>query len=127
MVDSRARHLAGQQTSGGGAVQTKAQAKAPGSEGGARAHRQSILVLYLGNSSLDSAVVGWSFYRGSPQTHAFDDALKAPFHTGVEALREGWRLISYPQMPPPRLGQEYDTGYLRFEFVFEKWEECDVA
>ena len=95
---------------------------------GRRALRQNLLILYLGNSNLDSAVIGWSVYEGTG-TGALTTGEngKAPYHTGLEALRDGWRVISYPSIPQPFPGHEYETSYLKFEFVFEKLEEIDVT
>ncbi|WP_281284583.1 hypothetical protein [Nonomuraea diastatica] len=40
--------------------------------------------------------------------------------TGVDALRDGWRLFQASQLIPPFPGHEYDTSFLKHEFVFER-------
>lgn len=84
--------------------------------------RQQVLVLYLGNPQLDSAVVAWSFYDGTAQhrREAAGLGFDPPYASGLEALEDGWRLLQYPKLSAPEAGREYDVGYLESEFVFEK-------
>lgn len=83
--------------------------------------RQQVLVLYLTTSALDSSVVGWSRYDGTGQTNpTTGDSDEPPYETGVEALRDGWRLIQAAQLIPPYPDHEYDTSFLKHEFFFEK-------
>ena len=83
--------------------------------------RQTVLVLYLSTSALDSPVIGWSVYDGScAREHMAGDAEKPPYGTGLEALRDGWRLIQASQLLPHPPGGEFRTGYLKYEFLFEK-------
>jgi hypothetical protein len=84
--------------------------------------RQQVLFLYLAASALDSAVVGWARYDGdsSGPTPPVVDRPKAPYATGVEALRDGWRLIQASPVLPPAPGAERRTSYLQHEFVFER-------
>ena len=52
--------------------------------------RQKVLVMYLANSALDSAVVGWSIYDGTGrEAHTTGDGDTQPYHTGLDALRDG--------------------------------------
>ena len=83
--------------------------------------RQKILILYLANSSLDSAVKGWSAYDGTGQHRpvAGDDN-SPPYRTGLEALKDGWRIIQFPQLIPPYPGLEHTTSFQMNEFVFEQ-------
>ncbi len=86
--------------------------------------RQKVLVLYLSNSALDSEVMGWSNYDGTgKENHTTGDSLKAPYKTGLHALRDGWRVIQFPQLNPPYPGEEYSTSFMKYEFIFEKIEE----
>lgn len=85
--------------------------------------KQRVLVLYLANSALDSGVVGWSCYDGTGRTNpTTGDGDEPPYATGVDALRDGWRLFQASQLIPPYPGHEYDTSYLKHEFFFEKLE-----
>lgn len=83
--------------------------------------RQQVLVLYLANSALDSPVVGWSVYDGTGrEEHMAGDAGTPPYRTGLAALRDGWRLIQASPLLPHEPGAEFRTGYLKYEFLFEK-------
>lgn len=86
--------------------------------------RQKVLVLYLGNSALDSTVKGWTLYDGTGRDHyTTGDSDVPPYRTGLEALRDGWRVIQFPQLIPPYPNMEYTTSFQMYEFIFEKLEE----
>ena len=83
--------------------------------------RQQILALYLATSALDADVVGWSRYDGTGRTRpTTGDGDTPPYETGLDALLDGWRLIQASQLLPPYPGHEYDTSFLKHEFLFEK-------
>ena len=86
--------------------------------------RQKVLVLYLESSALDSGVKGWSLYDGTGQeSHTTGDSFEPPYKTGLDALKDGWRVIQFPQLIPPYPGEEYSTSFMKYEYVFEKLEE----
>lgn len=90
------------------------------------ADRQQVMILYLSDSALDSEVVAWSFYDGTGETrHMAGDMEEPPFATGLEAMRAGWRLIQATPLVDHPVGNEYRTGYLRYEFFFEKLVNVD--
>ena len=83
--------------------------------------RQQVLVLYLVNSALDSTVAGWSRYDGTGRTSpTTGDGEEPPYETGLDALKDGWRLIQAAQLIPPYPGHEYDVSFLKHEFFFER-------
>jgi hypothetical protein len=83
--------------------------------------RQQVLVLYLASSALDSDVVGWSAYDGTGQSSpTTGDSDEPPYETGLDALKDGWRLFQAAQLLPPQAGHEYDVSFLKHEFFFEK-------
>lgn len=85
--------------------------------------RQKLLVLYLGNSSPQSEVIGWSLYDGaSTETFEAANTKEAPYKSCLEAMRDGWRVIRFPVLQNVTKGSEFDLGYLEFEFILEKWE-----
>lgn len=89
--------------------------------------RQKVLVLYLVDSALDSTVIGWSQYDGTGHNvHMAGDADEPPYRTGVEALRDGWRLIQMSQLLPHAPGSEFTTSYLKYEFLFEQLVATDA-
>lgn len=89
-----------------------------------RQHQQ-VLFLWLSDSALDSHVVAWALYDGASPKHApmppIDPDAKPPYRTGLEALRDGWRLIQASPLIPPAPGAELHTSYLRHEFIFERF------
>ncbi len=94
---------------------------------GLGALRQKLLVLYAANSSPDTEVVAWSLYDStSDETYEAAGDAVPPYATVLAAMRDGWRVIKYPDLRPPSPGQEYDLSYLEFEFVLEKMEPIDV-
>ena len=90
------------------------------------AHRQKILILYLASSALNSPVRGWSIYDGTgKEAHTTGDSDLPPYKSGLDAMRDGWRVIQFPQLIPPYPGLEYTTSFQKNEFIFEKLEEVD--
>ncbi len=87
--------------------------------------RQQVLFLYLASSALDAAVVGWSRYDGDQPgpTPPVGDRPTPPYATGVDALRDGWRLIQASPVQEPVPGAERRTSALHHEFVFERLVE----
>jgi hypothetical protein len=83
--------------------------------------RQQVLVLYLSTSSLASKVVGWSLFDGaSSEVEEAGGMSLPPYVTGLDALRDGWRLFQASQLLPPPVGAEYATSFQKFEFFFER-------
>lgn len=83
--------------------------------------RQQVLVLYLANSSLDAPVKAWAMYDGTGQhRHMPGDTDEPPYPTGLAALLDGWRLIQASPLINHNSGDEFRTGYLKYEFLFEK-------
>ena len=88
--------------------------------------RQNILVLYLTTSALDTPVIGWSRYNGAGEINPMaGDSEQPPYRTGVDALRDGWRLIQASPLIGAAPGAEFRTDYLKYEFFFEKLVETD--
>ena len=86
--------------------------------------RQKILILYLASSALDDAVRGWTIYDGTgKEGHTTGDSDQPPYKTGLDALKDGWRVIQFPQLIPPYPGLEFSTSFQKYEFIFEKLEE----
>lgn len=90
------------------------------------ATRQQVLVLYLNHSGLDSEVVAWARYDGTGKDrHTTGDGAELPYGSGLDALKDGWRLIQASQLVPPYPGHEHDTSFLKHEFYFERLESID--
>ena len=88
--------------------------------------RQKLLVLYAHSPDLNSKVVAWSLFDGTttqqPSTASEDEP---PYESVVDAMRDGWRVIQFPQQFPAYPGMEYDTSYLKFEYILEKLGQID--
>lgn len=90
--------------------------------------RQQVMVLYLGTSALDSAVIGWTRYDGTGRSRpTMGDSDEPPYATGLDALLDGWRLLQMSQLVAHAQGHEYDTAYLPYEFLFEKIVDTGTA
>ena len=89
--------------------------------------RQQVLILYLATSALDTPVVGWSLYDGASDepTPPVREQPDPPYRTGLDALRDGWRLLQLSPLQPSAPGAERNVSYLRHEAVFEKLVERD--
>lgn len=88
--------------------------------------RQQVLVLYLKNSALDSAVAAWALYDGTGRERRMSgDADEPPYGTGLAALQDGWRLIQASPLLDHRAGDEFRTGYFKYEFLFERLIDMD--
>jgi hypothetical protein len=88
--------------------------------------RQKVLVLYLANSSLEASVKAWAVYDGTgKQRHMPGDSQEPPYPNGLAALLDGWRLIQASPLINHSHGEEFRMGYLKYEFFFEKLEDCD--
>ena len=83
--------------------------------------RQQVLVLFLASSALDSGVIAWAAYDGTGQNPRMaGDEDEPPYATGLAALEDGWRLIQASPLVSHGTGDEFRTGYLKYEFFFEK-------
>jgi len=81
--------------------------------------RQQVLFLWLAEPTLSSGVVGWAFHDGSdgrgPQPVG-----DLPYAVGLDALRDGWRVI---QVSPPvamQRGDVHVNSVLHNEYVLER-------
>ena len=88
---------------------------------------QQLLLLYSSDSTPEGNVVAWSIYdgtSGSEKIQSNDDGTP-PYESVLAAMKDGWRVIQFPTLLPPQVGEEYSTHYLKFEFVLEKLIEED--
>lgn len=84
----------------------------------AERQRQQVLFLYLEHSGLDGRVVAWTFHDGAGTVAELDGS--PPYRSGVDALRDGWRLLQASPVPARTPGAERVTGRLEHEFLFER-------
>jgi len=87
--------------------------------------RQKLLVLYAHSPDLNSAIVAWSIYDGTgKEKHTTGDSEEPPYASVVAAMHDGWRVIQFPQQHPAYPGMEYNTAYLKYEYILEQLEEA---
>ena len=88
--------------------------------------RQKLLVLYAHSPDLNSRTVAWSMYDGTGrEQHTTGDSEEPPYESVVAAMLDGWRVIQFPQQYPAYPGMEYNTSYLRYEYILEKLEDSN--
>ena len=52
--------------------------------------------------------------------HMSGDTDEPPYGSGLAALQDGWRLFQVSPLQDHKSGDEFRTGYLKYEFLFEK-------
>ena len=52
-------------------------------------------------------------------------AVTPPYDSVVAAMRDGWRVIQFPQQFPAYPGMGYSTSFLKYEFILEQLEDTD--
>ena len=88
--------------------------------------RQKLLVLWLQTPDLRRPVGAWSIFDGTgKETHTTADSHQPPYDSVLDAMKDGWRVIQFPQQFPAFPGMEYNTSYLKFEYILEQLEAID--
>jgi hypothetical protein len=88
--------------------------------------RQRLLVLHLARPDLASSVAAWAWYDGTgKERHSSGDSDSPPYDSVVHAMQDGWRVIQFPALTPPYPGAEYQTSFLKYEYILEKMEAID--
>ena len=82
--------------------------------------RQDILYLQVGTSSPASQVVGMTYIEAGVLQEESPDPDKWPYQTVLDAVQNGWRVISFPNMALLSIPDEESYG-LGFEFILERW------
>lgn len=82
---------------------------------------QDLLYLQASRSSVTSPVVGMLMICDGKIDEGPADADDWPYQTVLEAVQDGWRIISFPNMA--LMAEDITEAYgLGFEFILEKWE-----
>lgn len=85
--------------------------------------RQQLLILHCGSTDPQSATVAWALYDGAAPAEASQmrtgDGDEPPYPSVLAAMREGWRVLQFPQ-PSFIPGREHETAGLSFEFVLSR-------
>jgi hypothetical protein len=80
---------------------------------------QDLLYLQASNSSLIGAVLGMTLVCDGQIVAPVTGAATWPYANVLEAIRDGWRVIKFPELAL-LLNEERTIG-LGCEFVLEKW------
>lgn len=84
-----------------------------------RPKRQDLLYLQAGKTSVTSPVVGMAIVQDGEASDGPADPDEWPYQTVLEAMRDGWRIIKFPEMA--LLMDEEKTYGLGCEFILERW------
>jgi hypothetical protein len=79
---------------------------------------QQLLYLQAGGSSVDSQVIGMSLVADGKMQELPADPVQWPYQTVLEAMRDGWRVIKFPELA--LLMHPDQTIGLGCEFILEK-------
>ena len=79
---------------------------------------QDLLYLQTKGTSLDSAVLGMTLVQDGQISDGPEDPDDWPYQSVLEAIRDGWRVIQFPNLA--LLMDESRTYGLGCEFILEK-------
>ena len=86
----------------------------------AAGRHQSLLYMQARSTAIDSAIHGYSLYVDGKVCHGPQDPDDWPYQNVAEAIRDGWRVISFPNLA--LMTDDRYTYGLGCEFVLEKIE-----
>jgi len=81
--------------------------------------RQDLLFLQARSTGLTAGLVGMALLEDGELAEGPFDPDDWPYRNVLEAIRDGWRVISFPSKAP--LVPDDDLCGLGFEFVLERW------
>jgi len=84
--------------------------------------RQDILYLQAGSTSPDSQIQGMRLIEAGENVLSPDDPDEWPYQTALEAVKDGWRVISFPNMSLVTVPDDDAHGF-GFEFILERWSK----
>ena len=82
--------------------------------------QQDILYLQCSNTSPGARVIGMMLIEDGELREGSSDPDEWPYQTPLDAIRDGWRIISFPNMALLTVEEEEFYG-LGFEFILERW------
>ena len=84
-----------------------------------KGRKQDLLYLQACESSLESTLLGMRMLVDGKYADEPEDDDAWPYKTIIDAINDGWRVISFPNMALS-LDENHTYG-LGFEFILEKW------
>src|SRR5207244_7081788 len=82
---------------------------------------QDLLYLQAGSTSLESRLLGLALIENGRVVELPDDPNDWPYKTPLEAIRDGWRVIQFPNLA--LMMDETRTYGLGCEFILERWSQ----
>ena len=93
--------------------------------------RQQILILHLSNPDLASSTIAWAAWDGAAPADRLQmqtgDEEKPPYKSVLDAMRDGWFVIQFPQLPHYFHGEEHETAHLPYEYILERRVDVDLV
>ncbi|MBI2193383.1 MAG: hypothetical protein HYU36_15520 [Planctomycetes bacterium] len=83
--------------------------------------RQDLLYLQAGSTSLHAGILGMSLFQNGKTVDGLADPKDWPYKNVLEAVRDGWRVIQFPNMA--LMMDDTRTYGLGCEFILERWSE----
>ena len=87
----------------------------------APAFRQDLLYLQTRSTAIDYPVLGMKILEDGKLSDGPRDPEEWPYKTVLEAVRDGWRIIKFPEMAV--LLDESRSYGLACEFILERWRQ----
>ncbi len=83
--------------------------------------RQDLLYLQADSTSLGSRLLGLALVENGEIVEVADDPNDWPYKTPLEAIRDGWRVIQFPNLA--LMMDERRSYGLGCEFILERWSD----
>ena len=84
------------------------------------ARRQDLLYIQTTSTAPSSPAVGMTLVQNGEMIAPPADADAWPYQNVLDAINDGWRVVSFPNMALLALSADDPHG-LGFEFILEKW------
>ena len=82
--------------------------------------RQDLLYLHGRSTALSAELLGMSLIEGGKEVVLSSDPEEWPYQSVLDAINDGWRVISFPDMSLLTMSDDEFHG-LGFQFVLERW------
>lgn len=83
--------------------------------------RQDLLYLQAGNTNVNSGLLGLTLIKNGKVADGLADPKDWPYKTVIEAVRDGWRVIQFPNLA--LMMDDTRTYGLGCEFILERWSD----
>lgn len=80
--------------------------------------QQHLLYIWADADRVDAGVIGWNYFGPFSSEYGFDPKHECPYKSVKEAMTDGWRVISFPDVEYPI---ENAHTWLGHEFILERF------